>query len=145
MRVSAKLGTGAGFPGIPLKIARPDLSLTLVDSKRKKINFVRYAIRRLGLENIRAVQSRAEDLAEETYRFDVAISKAVGSVRQLYRLAVPLLKEGGVLIAMKGQGYRSELDDENLADLLNTENVEMEIKTYRLPNLNVERKLLILK
>ncbi len=139
------LGTGAGFPGIPLKIARPDLSLTLVDSKRKKINFVRYAIRQLGLENIEAVQSRAEDLAEETYRFDVVISKAVASVRQLYRLAAPLLKENGRLIAMKGQGYRTELDDENLADVLDAENVQMEIQSYRLPNLDVERTLLILK
>lgn len=138
------LGTGAGIPGIPLKIAFPALDLTLVDGRRKRINFVRYVIRRMGLETIEARHARAEDLARGHEKFDVVISRAVSSVQELIRLAAPLLAPGGMLMAMKGRGYESEIKEAELAGSNQGNVSEVRIENYRLPELGIDRVIVIL-
>ena len=101
------LGSGAGFPGIPLKIVKPDLSVTLVDSKEKKVLFQRHVLRTLGLKDgICAVHGRAEDLAlNEKYKesFDAVISRALSSLESFITLGLPFLKRGGRFIAIKSK------------------------------------------
>lgn len=105
------LGTGAGLPGIVLKIARPDLEITLLDATRKKISFCSEAIRRLDLKGIRAVWGRAEDeaLARAMGRFDLALSRATWPLADFLRVAPLHLGDGGRAIAMKGPKWRAEL------------------------------------
>ncbi len=104
------LGSGAGFPGIPLKIVRPDLRMVLVESKRKKILFLRHAINTLGLENMEAVLGRVEQLAETLGRFDFVVSRSVASLVKLARWSRAYLeKSGGQLVVIKGPGAQEEL------------------------------------
>ena len=98
------LGTGAGVPGIPLAICRPDVHVTLLDRSEKKITFLRRVIVSLHLENCQPCCSTAEDLAHRLRlqeHFDVVVSRGVGSVSHLMRLAAPLLKPGGRLLLRK--------------------------------------------
>ena len=137
------IGTGAGFPGIPLKIAYPHLSLTLVDSKRKKVNFLKYVVRQLRLEDICVMQSRVEDLNRDHGKFDAAVSRAVTSVDQLHLLAAPLLKPGGMLIAMKGRGYQDELDGLATKQIEKIQPLNIEVCDYCLPFSKMDRALII--
>ena len=100
----ADVGTGAGFPGIPLLIVRPDLKLTLMDSLQKRLVFLEAVIRELGL-SAECVHARAEDAGQNPRyreRFDVALSRAVSALPVLCELTLPLVKVGGVSIAYKG-------------------------------------------
>ncbi len=106
------IGTGAGLPGIPLKIRVGRLRVTLIESSRKKTSFLKHVIRTLGIRDITAVNTRAESAARETrYRgvFDVVISRATWNIAQLLTIGEPFLSEGGMLIAMKGQCADEEL------------------------------------
>ena len=99
------IGTGGGFPGIPLKVLRPDQNMTLIDASRKKINFIKHVIRQLQLERIQALHARAEDLAGQSggcKRFHVIVCRALGSLEDILRLAAPLILPGGRLVALKG-------------------------------------------
>lgn len=104
------IGTGAGFPGVPLLILRPDIRLTLVDSSNKKIGFIRSAIEHLSLK-ADVISARAEVLARTELReaFDIAVSRAVAVLPILLELSVPLLRTGGRLAAWKGETYRQEV------------------------------------
>jgi 16S rRNA (guanine527-N7)-methyltransferase len=105
------VGTGPGFPGIPLNIARPDLSVTVMDSVAKKVKFCAEVIRQLGLKNIRAEQGRAEEVAHQpAYReqFDVVTARAVAALPTLVEYLLPFAKVGGVCIAMKGSDAEAE-------------------------------------
>jgi len=137
------LGTGAGIPGIPLKIAFPDLEMTLIDGRRKRISFVRYVIRQLGLEQIAARHARAEELAREAERFDVVVSRAVSSMSELIRLASPLLKEGGMLMAMKGRGVESELGAAEFNENREKHCLRVSLENYQLPELGIDRVLVM--
>ncbi len=106
------IGAGAGFPSLPLKIARDDLSVTCVDSVNKKVTFLGTVIDELGLKNARAIHSRAEDLPKTGY--DVVVSRAVASLNVLCEYCLPFVKIGGALIA-----YKSEKTDEELAAATN--------------------------
>ena len=125
------LGSGAGFPGIPLKIVKPGLSVTLVDSKEKKVLFQRHVIRALGLKKgICSVHGRVEDLAlNEKYKesFDAVVSRALSSLKEFICLGLPFLKKGGRLIAIKSKKGLEEADQfkHREAKLLTTECVRL--------------------
>lgn len=99
------IGSGAGFPGIPLKIALPHLKVTLIDSVNKKVIFMKHIIRTLGLEQIEAVHARGEDTAvikKFDALFDVVTSRAFAELGKFLEIATPYTKKGGMLLAMKG-------------------------------------------
>jgi len=106
------VGTGAGFPGLALKIARPHLDVTLVDATAKKVAFVNEVIAALGLERARAVQGRAEELGQDSTfraRFDIATARAVASLPVLLEYVVPFLTIGGTALLPKGLEIAEEL------------------------------------
>lgn len=103
------IGTGAGFPGIPLAIVNPDRQFTLVDSTAKKLKFIDHVAQLLELRNISTVHVRAESFMPET-RFDIVVSRAVGPVNQFVRWAGHLCVGGGRLLAMKGRYPQDELE-----------------------------------
>ena len=108
------IGTGAGFPGIPLKILNSKNSFTLVDSLGKRINFLQNVKKDLNLNNINLIHSRVEDLAQiDAYRekFDIVASRAVANLRVLVEYMLPLVKEDGICICMKGPNIEEEIKD----------------------------------
>ncbi len=106
------VGTGAGFPGVPLKLLRPDIDMTLLDAAGKKTDFIKSALSSLDVE-ASVVCGRAEELARTKLResFDVVASRAVASLRMLLELCIPLLRTGGTLVAWKGETAQQELDE----------------------------------
>ena len=107
----ADIGTGAGFPGLPVAIERPDLSVVLVDALNKRISFLECVVRELGLTNVKCVHARAEDFGRDPEfrgKFDYVTARAVASMPVLAEYCLPLLKEGGHFIAMKGPGAAEE-------------------------------------
>lgn len=114
----ADIGAGAGFPGIPLKIAMPGIRVTLLDALNKRVGFLNAVILTLGLEDIHAVHIRAEDaarLGEYREAYDVAIARAVASLPTLAEYALPFARVGGRFIAMKGPSVEEELAVSNQA------------------------------
>ena len=112
------VGTGAGFPGIPIKIINKDLEVVLVDSLNKRINFLNEVIEKLGLKNIKAIHARAEDLGKDKkYRekFDVVTSRAVANMTVLVEYLLPLTKKEGKCICMKGSEIEDELENAKYA------------------------------
>ena len=106
------IGTGAGFPGIPLKIVYPEIDFLLVDSLKKRIGFLEDVIQALNLKKIKAVHGRAEDLArQKNYRshFDLCVSRAVANLSTLTEYCIPFVKVGGYFISYKSQKGREEL------------------------------------
>ncbi|MFH5836993.1 16S rRNA (guanine(527)-N(7))-methyltransferase RsmG [Proteiniclasticum sp. C24MP] len=112
------VGTGAGFPGLPIKIMKPDLKVTLLDSLNKRLNFLRAVSEELKLENVEFVHSRAEDGARKPeFRdsYDIAISRAVANLTLLTELCLPYVKVGGHFIALKGPAVEQEIRDAEYA------------------------------
>ncbi len=107
------IGSGAGFPSLPLKIVRPDITLTMVDSVNKKVGFLNEVVKRLNLEGAEAIHSRAEDLDKDK-KYDFVVSRAVASLSTLLEYCLPFVKEGGYLIA-----YKSEKTDEEILESKN--------------------------
>ncbi len=106
------LGSGAGLPGIPLAIHRPDLFVTLVEPLLRRTTFLEEAVERLGLAHVRVVRARAEDLHDSAAsggRFDVVTSRAVAPLDRLVRWSLPLVRPGGVMLAIKGRSAGEEL------------------------------------
>jgi 16S rRNA (guanine527-N7)-methyltransferase len=106
------IGTGAGLPGLPLALARPDLSVTLVDSVGKKVRFLEHVIAKLALSNARALWARAEELGqnpEHRERYDIATARAVAETAVLAEYALPLLRCGGIALLWKHGDAREEL------------------------------------
>jgi 16S rRNA (guanine527-N7)-methyltransferase len=103
------VGTGAGFPGLPLALVNPERQFTLLDSTGKKLRFVTHAAEVLGLKNVETVHSRAEDYRPKDRRFDVVVSRAVGPIERFVEWTAPLCVGGGRLLAMKGRYPEAEL------------------------------------
>lgn len=107
------VGSGAGFPGIPLAIARPDLQVTLLDSLMKRIHFLSAVVEELGLENVRLIHSRAEDGGRDAKlreQFDIAVARAVAPLPVLCELLLPFVKVGGRMNCYKGPSALEELE-----------------------------------
>ncbi len=108
------LGTGAGFPGLPIRLVQPHIRLTLLDSRRIKTLFLTNLVRKLELEGVEVVCARAEELAKEESRrarYDVVVTRAVAALPRLWEWSVPLLSQGGHLVAVKGADFESELQN----------------------------------
>lgn len=104
------IGTGAGFPGLPLAIVEPDKQFMLLDSNGRKISFVKHMIADLKLDNVSAIQARAEAYVPES-PFDTVIARALASIRRITELSADLVAENGVLLAQKGKYPAEELEE----------------------------------
>lgn len=140
------VGTGGGFPGIPLKIIFPDIDITLCDSIRKKINVVDDTVKRMNFINAKAVCSRAEELEEsDKYykKFDYIVSKSVAPLESLFKWGKNLVKDDGVFLCIKGGNMSEEINDL----LKKNKNIFVEVINYSFPDVySIEdKKLVIIK
>lgn len=141
------VGTGAGFPGIPLKIIRDDMSIKLMDSLNKRIIFLEEVIKRLKLENITAIHSRAEELGNnKEYRqnFDYITSRAVAPLNYLVEYMIPFAKNNGKCICMKGSNIEEELKEAQTAIIKLGGKID-KIEKILIPETNIERNIIIIK
>ena len=139
------VGTGAGFPGLALKIACPSLSLTLLDSLDKRVGFLRECCGRLGFEDVRCVHARAEEAPPEfRAAFDYAASRAVARLRVLCELCLPLVKKGGLFLAMKGPDCGEELDEAKTAIRLLGGELERVVR-YTIPGTEIAHAVIAIR
>ncbi len=134
------IGTGAGFPGVVLKIVYPNLKVTLVDALQKRVNYLNEIIKQLNLKNIKAIHVRGEDLAE---KYDVVTSRAVANIEKLLTYTMHLVKKDGVMIAMKGN-IEEELND-TIVDKINKKYKIIKIEKFYLPIESSKRSLVVIK
>lgn len=140
------IGTGAGFPGIPLKIINKDINMDLVDSLNKRIIFLNEVIAQLGLININSIHSRAEDLARiSKYRekYDVVVSRAVARLNILLEYMMPFVKVGGICICMKGSNIDELEEAKKAIDILGGK-IE-KIEEISIPDTDIKRNNIIIK
>lgn len=140
------VGTGAGFPGIPLKIYRPDLKVTLVDSLNKRINFLNEVISKLDLKEINTVHNRIEDFGKDKkYResFDYVTARAVANLTTLSEYLIPISKVNGKCICMKGNDIEEEVNrSKNAINLLGGK--INKIDYFELPNSDISRNIIVI-
>lgn len=139
------VGTGAGFPGIPLAILLPNVQFTLMDSLNKRITFLKEVVKKCGLKNVECIHSRAEELAKDgEYRenYDVCVSRAVANLSVLLEYCIPFIKKGGKFIS-----YKSISSEEELTDSKNAQNkLCCKLKeniSFELPDTDIKRNFLI--
>jgi 16S rRNA (guanine527-N7)-methyltransferase len=144
------IGTGGGFPGVPVAVAAQPGSILMIDSVGKKISFLQHALRLMGLKNADARHIRAQELKEQAGYgefFDRVICRALTGIDQIIELAFPLLKAGGTVVALKGRVARTEQECRRLAEkgggAFGRESIRM--VTYRLPVLNEERSMVLIR
>ena len=139
------VGTGAGFPGMPLKIAEPSMHITLLDSLAKRINFLDEAVALVGLENVTTIHARAEEPPAE-YRevFDIATARAVTRLDALCELCLPFVKKGGAFVAMKGPAAAEELKEAEKAIKVLGGKVE-KIHEYTIPETDVTHTAVVIR
>lgn len=129
------IGTGPGFPGIPIKAVKPDLSVTLVEPHRKKCSFLRHLIRESGIvKGTEIINKKVEDI-EVPDLYDAAVTRALFSVREFSQKAAPLIKPGGYMIVSKGPGVEKELKEIQNYEIIN----------LKLPFTDIERRIIIMK
>lgn len=141
----ADVGTGAGFPGLPLKIVEPSIRLTLLDAQGKRVRFLENVCRELGLEDVECVHGRAEEFAaDRREEFDIVTSRAVAALPVLAELCLPLVKPGGYFLAMKSVDSEAELDSAKRA--LETLGGRVEaVRDYDIPGTDVRHRLIFIK
>lgn len=139
------VGCGAGFPGVPLAIAGAGLEVTLLDSQKKRVDFLEEVREALGLENAVCVHGRAEEFAgEQREQFDAAVSRAVAALPVLCELCLPLVKVGGRMLAMKSANSEEEINGAKRAVKLLGGQVEW-VKDYRIPTTEVIHRLVCIR
>lgn len=135
------VGCGAGFPGVPLAIARPELTVTLLDSLGKRVEFLREACEALELKNTVCVHQRAEEFAEtQREQFDTAVSRAVAALPMLCELCLPLVKPGGRMLAMKSANSEEEINSAKKAIAILGGKIEW-VKDYTVPTTDVTHRI----
>lgn len=138
------VGTGAGFPGLPLKILEPSIQLTLLDAQRKRVDFLREVCGELGLKDVECVHGRAEEFAQQHREtFDLAVSRAVAALPVLAELCLPLVKPGGQFLAMKSVDSNEELNASGRAAAMLGGRLEKPLD-YVISGTNIPRRLVIL-
>lgn len=138
------VGTGAGFPSLPLKIVRPDINLTMVDSLNKRINFLNELIVELGIETTN-IHARAEDFAlNNREKFDVAVARAVARLNTLLEYLLPLVKVGGMVLAYKGSSAEEEIEEAKNAISILGGKIK-QILHFDLPNNQGERNIIVVE
>ena len=139
------VGTGAGFPGLALKIACPQMHLTLLDSLDKRINFLKETCAKLGFDDVSCIHARAEEAPKE-YResFDFAFSRAVARLDILCELCLPMVKTGGAFIAMKGPDFEEELNEAKKGIALLGGKVEKCV-SYVIPGTDITHSLIVIR
>lgn len=141
------VGTGAGFPGIPLKIMYPHLEVVLLDSLNKRVKFLNAVVEELGLKSIKAIHGRAEDIAKQKeYResFDLCVSRAVANLSSLSEYCIPFLKKGGMFVSYKSGTVDEELKKAKKAIFLLGGEKKKVIK-FILPDSDIERSLVMIQ
>lgn len=141
------VGTGAGFPGIPLKLANPGWSVTLLDSLNKRIKFLNEVIGRLGLQDITAIHGRAEDYSRDgAYRegFDLCVSRAVANLATLSEYCLPYVRQGGYFISYKSGEIEEELDGAKKAIHMLGGSVEL-VEKLKLPGTDIDRSFVVIR
>lgn len=141
------VGTGAGFPGVPIKIVRKDLKVTLVDSLNKRIKFLDDVIEKLKLQEVQTLHFRAEEFGQnKKYResFDIATSRAVANLSTLVEYLLPLVKVGGICICMKGSEIKEELENSKKAIEILGGKIDDQIE-FILPESDIKRNIIIIK
>ena len=138
------VGSGAGFPGIVLKICFPNLKITLLDSLQKRVNYLNEIIKELDLKNIEAIHTRAEDYAKQNReKFDIVTARAVANLKILSELCIPMVKVSGSFIAMKAN---IEEEIENSTEILKKLDSKIEkIETFYLPIENSIRNIIMIQ
>ncbi|MDD4689366.1 MAG: 16S rRNA (guanine(527)-N(7))-methyltransferase RsmG [Eubacteriales bacterium] len=143
---AADVGSGAGFPGMVVAIMRPDVSITLMDALNKRVGFLTTVANELGLDNVKCIHIRAEDAAKPDAmreKFDVVLSRAVANMSSLSEYCMPLVKKGGVMIAMKGRKNEEELEGAKpLLKLLGGRTKE--VKQYSLPDTDISDHCIVI-
>lgn len=141
------LGTGAGFPGIPLAIMRPDLEIVLFDSLQKRLNFLSAVISELDLSKVTTLHGRAEDMShDDRHReaYDLVTSRAVARLPVLLEWALPYVKQNGYMVALKGAAYEDEINEATKALTILKGNIE-QVKPVQLPTLTDKRAIIYIK
>ena len=139
------VGTGAGFPGLALKIACPEVKLTLLDSLDKRVNFLRDACAKLGFSDVQCLHARAEEAPKELREsFDFAASRAVARLHLLSELCLPFVKVGGAFIAMKGPDIEEELSEAKKGISLLGGQVEKCVG-YTIPGTDITHSLIVIR
>ena len=141
------VGTGAGFPGIPLKILFPEVRLTLLDSLNKRILFLNEVIHNRGLENIECIHGRAEDighLPEYREQYDLTVSRAVANLSSLSEYCIPFVRVGGKFISYKSGNIDDELNDAKTAIHLLGSGIE-DVEKYTLPDSDMQRSIVVIR
>jgi len=141
------VGTGAGFPGIPVSIAKDDVNVTLVDSLNKRINFLQEVISEINLTNIKAIHSRAEDFGqnkEHREKYDISVSRAVANLSVLVEYLLPLVKVGGKCICMKGSEVEEEITNAKFAIKELGGKIEV-VEEFYLPGTDIKRNIIVIR
>ena len=141
------IGTGAGFPGLVLKVLNKKMNITLLDSLRKRTNYLENIVINLGLKNVEIIHGRAEEYGnKEDYRekYDIALSRAVASINVLLEYCLPYIREGGYFLCQKGPKFKDELKEAEKALKVLGGKIN-EVKEFILPGSDIKRNIIVIK